>query len=103
MHQISHGIDEGDVVYSKEFKFSASDRFPIDYMDKQISMERKYLLPWLYKLISGEVNLEPCKSFPESNICNSSSFIDSLDRLGILPKTIPLYMDILTGHMEQKN
>ena len=103
MHQISCGIDEGNVVYSREFEFTASDRFPIDYIDKQISMERKYLLPWLYKLILGEVNLTQSKN-SSRNSSNKSSLIDNVDRLGTyyprLNTSIHGYIDWTYGGRE---
>ncbi len=68
MHVITTAIDEGPVVFRKDFVFSDEDIIPLHYQNKQLQHDREHLLPWLIAVVTGKASLNSQESerLPES-------------------------------------
>lgn len=57
MHLVTTEIDEGPVVFRKDFTFDDEDKIPAQYQSKQLEYDRKLLVPWLTAVVLGEFPL----------------------------------------------
>ena len=70
LHLVSVNIDEGPVVFRKDFVFDDTHRFPRDFLKTQYLFELKYLIPFISSLLSSGItssllsNSSPCSSTP---------------------------------------
>ena len=56
MHLVTTKIDEGPIVFRKEFEFSKDDILPTDFESRQRLEDKISLLPWLKNLIEGSAD-----------------------------------------------
>ena len=58
MHVVKKEIDEGEYVFRRDFLFDKSERTPKDYEKRQIMEERKDLILWIKRIMTGKERLE---------------------------------------------
>jgi len=77
MHIVTEGIDEGPIVFRRDFLFEESARRPLHYEDIQLKHDREFLLPWLYLLITSNIQLNPIDR-PQDRSINHASYYPRL-------------------------
>lgn len=74
MHYVTTKIDEGACVFRKDFVFADDDRMPCDYEKRQFIEEAEKLIPWIKKVVIGQISLKELSSNSEINIERGSYF-----------------------------
>lgn len=62
MHVVTTAIDEGPIVFRKDFIFGDEDTIPLHYQNKQLQHDREHLLPWLVAVVTGQASLNSQES-----------------------------------------
>ena len=63
LHLVTPEIDEGPIVFRKDFTFTPDHRFPSDFLKTQYEYESRYLIPFISSVLTSA---DP-KSYLESN------------------------------------
>lgn len=90
MHYVTTKIDEGLCVYRKDFMFSDDERMPCEMEARQFNEESEYLIPWLKRIILGQLDLDPVSNLIPQN--ESGSYFPRLssDLHGCIDWSFPL-------------
>lgn len=70
-HLINEGIDEGEVVFRKNFIFKKKDRYPLDFESTQLKQDKKNLLPFIESIVTGEKPLKIRKKIIQKKVRGS--------------------------------
>lgn len=57
IHLISDRIDEGEIIFKKNFFFDNEERLPVDYEERQLREDKKHILNYIEKIIKGKVSI----------------------------------------------
>jgi methionyl-tRNA formyltransferase len=62
VHVVTTAIDEGPIVFRKDFVFGDQDTIPLHYQNTQLQHDREHLLPWLIGVVAGRTSLSSQES-----------------------------------------
>ena len=54
---ISDKIDEGEIIFKKNFFFDNAERLPVDFEERQLKEDKKHILTHIEKIIKGKVSI----------------------------------------------
>tara|TARA_B100001989_G_C24543239_1_gene468938 strand:- start:84 stop:1109 length:1026 start_codon:yes stop_codon:yes gene_type:complete len=57
IHLISDKIDEGEIIFKKNFFFDNAERIPIDFERRQLKEDKKHILNHIEKIIKGKISI----------------------------------------------
>tara|TARA_Y100000589_G_C27103165_1_gene608937 strand:+ start:265 stop:1281 length:1017 start_codon:yes stop_codon:yes gene_type:complete len=70
IHLISDTIDEGEIIFKKNFVFDNAERLPVDFEERQLREDKKHIIKHIEKIIKGEVSINDRNNieFEKNNI-----------------------------------